>query len=70
MHALGGLLDPFDPIQALPKSAEFLRELRSQFGNLGLGAAVADILFVMMFVLALAYLRVFQPTRAAERGAA
>jgi hypothetical protein len=34
-----GLLDPFDPIQALPKSAEFLRELRSQFGNLGLAAA-------------------------------
>jgi hypothetical protein len=33
------LLDPFDPIQALPKSAEFLRELRSQFGNLGLAAA-------------------------------
>src|SRR6266699_1930753 len=34
-----GLLDPFDPVQALPKSAEFLRELRSQFGNLGLAAA-------------------------------
>ena len=34
-----GLLDPFDPIQALPKSAEFLRELRGQFGNLGLAAA-------------------------------
>src|ERR1700738_3796970 len=34
-----GLLDPFDPVQALPKSAEFLRELRDQFGNLGLGAA-------------------------------
>jgi Transglycosylase SLT domain/SPOR domain len=33
------LHDPFDPIQALPKSAEFLRELRSQFGNLGLAAA-------------------------------
>ena len=31
------LLDPFDPVQALPKSAEFLSELRSQFGNLGLG---------------------------------
>ncbi len=37
-----------------------------QFGNLGLGAAVADILFVMMFMLALAYLRVFQPARAAR----
>ena len=34
-----GLLDPFDPVQALPKSAEFLDELRDQFGNLGLAAA-------------------------------
>src|SRR5438105_12703069 len=34
-----GLLDPFDPVQALPKSAEFLRELRDKFGNLGLAAA-------------------------------
>src|SRR6478752_3850551 len=25
------LLDPFDPIQALPKSAEFLQELRREF---------------------------------------
>jgi hypothetical protein len=33
------LFDPFDPVQALPKSAEFLAELRSQFGNLGLAAA-------------------------------
>jgi hypothetical protein len=33
------LLNPFDPIQALPKSAEFLSELRRQFGNLGLAAA-------------------------------
>lgn len=33
------LLDPFDPVQALPKSAEFLAELRTQFGNLGLAAA-------------------------------
>lgn len=33
------LLDPFDPVQALPKSAEFLSELRQQFGNLGLAAA-------------------------------
>jgi hypothetical protein len=31
--------DPFDPVQALPKSAEFLNELRNQFGNLGLAAA-------------------------------
>jgi hypothetical protein len=34
-----GLLDPHDPVQALPKSAEFLRELRNEFGNLGLAAA-------------------------------
>jgi hypothetical protein len=34
-----GLFDPFDPVQALPKSAEFLRELANQFGNLGLAAA-------------------------------
>jgi Transglycosylase SLT domain len=33
------LRNPFDPAQALPKSAEFLRELRTQFGNLGLAAA-------------------------------
>jgi hypothetical protein len=34
-----GLLDPFDPVEALPKSAAFLAELRSQFGSLGLAAA-------------------------------
>lgn len=33
------LLDPFDPVQALPKSAEFLKQLRNRFGNLGLAAA-------------------------------
>lgn len=33
------LLNPFDPIQALPKSAAFLNELRREFGNLGLAAA-------------------------------
>ena len=33
------LLNPLDPVQALPKSAEFLRELRTEFGNLGLAAA-------------------------------
>ena len=33
------LLNPLDPIQALPKSAEFLRELHRDFGNLGLAAA-------------------------------
>jgi hypothetical protein len=34
-----GLKDPFDPAEALPKSAELLNELRDQFGNLGLAAA-------------------------------
>ena len=34
-----GLQDPFDPTQALPKSAELLNELRDKFGNLGLAAA-------------------------------
>jgi hypothetical protein len=33
------LLDPFNPVEALPKSAEFLAELGRQFGNLGLAAA-------------------------------
>ncbi|HXX07695.1 MAG TPA: transglycosylase SLT domain-containing protein [Pseudolabrys sp.] len=33
------LLDPFNPIEALPKAAEFLKDLRDQFGNLGLAAA-------------------------------
>lgn len=33
------LFDPFDPIKALPKAAEFLRDLRDRFGNLGLAAA-------------------------------
>jgi soluble lytic murein transglycosylase-like protein len=36
------LLDPFNPVQALPKSAEFLNELRDRFGNLGLAAAAYD----------------------------
>lgn len=34
-----GLFAPFDPNQALPKSAALLAELRDQFGNLGLAAA-------------------------------
>ncbi len=34
-----GLLDPFSPVLALPKAAEFLNELRNRFGNLGLAAA-------------------------------
>jgi hypothetical protein len=33
------LLDPLNPIEALPKAAEFLKDLRDQFGNLGLAAA-------------------------------
>ncbi len=33
------VLDPFDPVQALPKAAEFLSGLRGRFGNLGLAAA-------------------------------
>ena len=34
-----GLENPFDPIQAISKSAELLRTLWRQFGNLGLAAA-------------------------------
>jgi hypothetical protein len=34
-----GLLDAFDPMEALPKAAQFLRELKDHFGNLGLAAA-------------------------------
>lgn len=34
-----GLDDPFDPLQALPASADFLRELSEEFGNFGLAAA-------------------------------
>jgi hypothetical protein len=34
-----GLADPLDPIESLRKSADYLRELRNQFGNLGLAAA-------------------------------
>jgi hypothetical protein len=34
-----GLVDPFDPIQAVPASASYLRDLKAQFGNLGLAAA-------------------------------
>jgi hypothetical protein len=33
------LADPFDPEQAIPKSAELLADLRGRFGNLGLAAA-------------------------------
>uniref|UniRef100_A0A9E7ZVH3 Transglycosylase SLT domain-containing protein n=1 Tax=Bosea sp. NBC_00436 TaxID=2969620 RepID=A0A9E7ZVH3_9HYPH len=34
-----GLLDPFDPEQAVPKAAHFLAELHDRFGNWGLAAA-------------------------------
>src|SRR5262249_21178598 len=34
-----GLADPFDPIAALHKAADYLADLRKQFGNLGLAAA-------------------------------
>ncbi|WP_293855857.1 transglycosylase SLT domain-containing protein [uncultured Alsobacter sp.] len=34
-----GLTDPFDPVQALPRAAEFLRDLKAAFGNWGLAAA-------------------------------
>jgi hypothetical protein len=34
-----GLVDPFDPIEALRHSAAYLRELLGRFGNLGLAAA-------------------------------
>ena len=34
-----GLEDPFEPVQSIHKSAQWLAELRDQFGNLGLAAA-------------------------------
>jgi hypothetical protein len=34
-----GLIDPFDPIEALKNSASYLHDLKAQFGNLGLAAA-------------------------------
>jgi hypothetical protein len=34
-----GLVDPFDPIEALKNSARYLGELKTRFGNLGLAAA-------------------------------
>ena len=36
---LVGLADPFDPMESLRHSAEYLRELLNRFGNLGLAAA-------------------------------
>jgi Transglycosylase SLT domain len=37
-----GLVDPFDPIEALRHSAAYLHELLDRFGNLGLAAAAYD----------------------------
>jgi Transglycosylase SLT domain/SPOR domain len=37
--ALRTLSDPFDPIEAIPASAGYLRDLADRFGNLGLAAA-------------------------------
>src|SRR5262247_280209 len=34
-----GLADPFDPIESIAQSAKLLRDLRREFGNLGLAAA-------------------------------
>jgi hypothetical protein len=34
-----GLLDPFDPVTAIPASARLLADLSARFGNLGLAAA-------------------------------
>ena len=36
---LRGLENPFNPLEAITKSAELLRDLRREFGNLGLAAA-------------------------------
>src|SRR5438477_262066 len=37
--ARSGLADPFDPLQAIPASAQLLRQLKQQFGIWGLAAA-------------------------------
>jgi hypothetical protein len=34
-----GLADPFEPREAITKSAALLRDLNREFGNLGLAAA-------------------------------
>src|SRR6516225_8105847 len=34
-----GLANPFDPVEAIAKSAKLLHDLRQEFGNLGLAAA-------------------------------
>src|SRR5262249_61531540 len=37
-----GLANPFDPVEAIAKSAKLLHDLRHEFGNLGLAAAADD----------------------------
>jgi multiple sugar transport system permease protein len=48
------------PIDATTMLNYLSYRISFQFGDIGLGAAVADILFVFMFVLALGYLRFLQ----------
>jgi Transglycosylase SLT domain len=36
---LRGVEDPFNPLEAIAKSAQLLRDLNREFGNLGLAAA-------------------------------
>lgn len=40
------------------------------FGDIGYGAAIADILFLLMFLLALAYVRTFRPTASSREARA
>ncbi len=40
----------------------FAYRVTFQFGDIGYGAAIADILFLLMFALAFAYTRLFRPT--------
>ena len=63
-----GLLDPFNPVQALPKSAEFLDELRQQFGNLGLAAAAYNagprrVQEWLAGIIGLSLIHISEPTR-------
>ena len=58
-----GLADPFDPVEAIAKSAKLLRDLRREFGNLGLAAAAYNAgpgrhqaAFVLLVVLALLFM--------------
>ena len=37
-----GLEDPFNPVEAITKSGQLLRDLRRELGNLGLAAAAYD----------------------------